>query len=68
MCFEEIQQTGVVQNHDTQMHEAWIVDQHTSEKQLVSSCSMCVPADQYQWWVTQVWSDYMPEFGVTRLS
>ena len=63
---EQIQSTGIFPNEETQCYEAWVVKQITGEKMLVASCSMCVPQDQYCWWVQQVWGRWMPEWGIFR--
>ncbi len=63
---DQIQNTGIYPNEETQCFEAWVVWPEMGEKALVSTCSMCIPEDQYQWWVQQVWSAWMPTWGVER--
>lgn len=63
---DHIQTTGIYPNEETECFEAWGVNAESGERFLVASCSMCVPEDQYQWWVQQVWNVWMPEWGVFR--
>ncbi|MBI2503181.1 MAG: hypothetical protein HYW07_08090 [Candidatus Latescibacteria bacterium] len=41
-------------------YEAWLMDSLTMEKRLVSTCSLCVPEDQFRWWNRQVWNVLLP--------
>ena len=42
--------TEIYCNEAARCHEAWSVDPTTGNKRLLSTCSMCVPEDQYQAW------------------
>ena len=59
LSLEHIQSTGIYQNESTQCYEAWEVDLETGEKKLLSTCSMCVPEQGYQWWTREVWSTFL---------
>lgn len=37
-------------NPNTGCYEAWSLDLRTGERRLVSTCSLCVPAEQFRWW------------------
>jgi len=63
---EHIQTTGIYPNEETQCLEAWVVWAESGDKVLVSTCSMGVAEDQYQWWIHQVWNTWMPTWGVYR--
>ena len=58
--------TGIYPNQETQCFEAWVVDEKSRHRALVSTCSMSVPPEQIQWWQQQVWTTWMPEWGVSR--
>ena len=59
LSMEHIQATGIYQNETTQCYEAWEVDSETGKKKLLSTCSMCVPEQHYQWWTQVVWSTFL---------
>ena len=59
LSLEHIQSTGIYQNESTQCYEAWEVDPETGEKKLLSTCSMCVPEQDYQWWTQEVWNTFL---------
>ena len=43
-------------NPQTGCYEAWLIDMHSGEKRLLSTCSLCVSEDQLHWWSRQVWT------------
>jgi hypothetical protein len=56
--FEQVSTTGIYRDDTAQCYEAWLVDLVTGQKRLASTCSTCVPEEQYHWWVQQVWSHW----------
>ncbi|MEW6751534.1 MAG: hypothetical protein AB1505_11245 [Candidatus Latescibacterota bacterium] len=60
----DVTSTGIYPNSETQCFEAWIVDPNSGDRVLVATCSMCVPHEQYRWWEQQVWSHWMPQWGI----
>lgn len=56
---QHIGQSGIYPNDTTQCSEAWVVNPETGEKVLLSTCSMCVSEEQYQWWIQEVWGRLM---------
>jgi hypothetical protein len=48
----QINHSGIYENHATQCFEAWEV--YDNRKRLLSSCSMSVPTDQFKWWKQQL--------------
>ena len=63
---DQMQATGIYPNEEAQCFEAWVMNAESGERILVATCSMCVPEDQYRWWVQQVWNSWMPEWGIFR--
>lgn len=48
------EQLDICPNQTTGCYEAWAVNSHTRERRLLSTCSLCVPEEQYRWWSRQV--------------
>ena len=46
--------TDICRNETNRCYEAWIADRATGRRRLLSTCSMCVPEEQYQAWRQQV--------------